>query len=87
MQSQETLKRHAALVDRMANALGVDLEEAVLRGDMPVDAVGDAVLRCTGCTNPQNCESWLPSSDEKRNAAPGYCRNNELWATLLPEEG
>jgi hypothetical protein len=85
MQSEKTLKKHADLVDRMATRLGVDLEEAILRGQVPMDAVADAVLRCTGCSNPGHCNQWLEASDAKAEAAPGYCRNNDLWAGLLPD--
>ena len=73
---QSILKRHAELVDRMATTLGVDLEEATMRGDMPMDDLSDMVLRCTGCSDPGACERWL---DEKvvtgAEHAPGYCRN------------
>jgi len=83
MQSQNTFKRHAGLVDRMANALGLDLEEKALRGDLPVDEIGDAVLRCTGCTNPDACESWLGAhADGGASEPPGYCRNATLFAEL-----
>ena len=44
MQNNETIKRHAGLVDDMATTLGVDLEEAVLRGEITPDEVVDAVL-------------------------------------------
>ena len=59
MQTRATLKRHAALVDRMANARGVDLEEEILRGNLSNPDLDDAVLACTGCTDPGNCETWL----------------------------
>lgn len=34
--AQSILKRHAALLDRMATTLGVDLEEATLRSELPL---------------------------------------------------
>lgn len=73
---QSILKRHAALLDRMATTLGVDLEEATLRGELPMDDLAEAVLRCTGCTNADGCDHWL---DDHANGgaehAPEYCRN------------
>jgi hypothetical protein len=81
MHSPETLKRHAALMDRMSEKLGVDLEEAVLTGLLRFDEVADAVLRCASCSNPEHCAGWLAES-AARDAPPGYCRNTELFAAL-----
>jgi len=85
MQDRDRLKAHAALVDRMATALGVDLEEAALAGQVNIDEISDAVLRCTGCSDPAHCRAWL----EARAAAdaaetPGYCRNRDLLHRLRP---
>ena len=82
MSSQEMLKRHADLVDRMAETLGLDLEEAMMRGQMQMDSLGDAVLRCTGCTQPETCESWLQAQNGEVDGAPSYCRNSEMFDLL-----
>lgn len=85
MTSTNRLKHHAALIDRMANTLGIDLEEEVLRGSMPADELPDAVLRCSGCTNPADCDSWLTRNEKGEQAAqatPGYCRNADLFRDL-----
>ena len=84
MLPNRTLRRHADLVDRMADALGVDLEEAVMRGALNPDALPDMVLRCSACTKPEQCEGWLartpaPAGPE---AAPDYCRNAEVFDVL-----
>ena len=82
MQSRETLKRHAGLVDSMANAQGLDLEEQMLRGNLSVGALEDAVLRCTGCAQPDACKAWLAGQTDAVAAPPDYCRNAELFAEL-----
>lgn len=83
MQSTLTLKRHAALVDRMATSLGVDLEQKIIEGQMPFEALGEMVLACTGCANPDTCEHWLDETrSETAEAAPDYCRNGGLFALL-----
>lgn len=82
MQSTETLRRHATLVDRMSQTVGVDLEEMILRGQLEVDGLGDAVLRCTGCTAPGTCEKWLNAQKAQVEAAPGFCRNGDLFDLL-----
>jgi len=80
----KTLKHHAALVDRMADTVGVDMQDAVLDGRLPFDAIAEAVLQCTGCSDPNHCAAWLdntPSSDR----TPGYCRNADLLLGLKQE--
>lgn len=82
MQSRSTLKRHAALVDRMATAQGIDLEEQVLRGNLSIGELEDAVLRCTGCTDPGACDHWLAAQESPADAAPDYCRNAHVFREL-----
>jgi hypothetical protein len=78
MPDRLTLKRHAGLVDRMATTLGVDLEEATMRGRLPVEELSDVVLSCTGCTDPTACEHWLDDHEGGvAEHAPGYCRNRD----------
>jgi hypothetical protein len=83
MQGKATLKVHADLVDRMANAVGVDLEEAMMEGRMTMDQLGEAVLACTGCSAPETCQKWLAQQSEVVDAAPGYCRNGDTFSRLL----
>lgn len=81
MPSTRTLKRHAALVERMSAAQGVDLEQKMMEGLLTPDDLGTMVLSCTGCAHPGDCEHWL-ASHEDGAAAPGYCRNLDLFADL-----
>lgn len=74
--------RHADLVDRMANSLGIDLEEKILEGQLQIDTLGDAVLSCTGCSDPDGCERWLESREGVAHDAPAMCRNGELFKLL-----
>ncbi len=83
MQNDKTVKKHERLMTRMAGVLGVDLDEAELRGTLAPEDRGDMVLACTGCTDPEGCAKWLeanPSAD----AAPSYCRNADLLTDLRP---
>lgn len=82
MHNTTTLKKHAALVDRMAQALDLDLEELALRGDVSISAIEDAVLSCTGCSKPEACQQWLDTKAEAAHATPGYCRNSGMFAAL-----
>lgn len=84
MQNPRTLKRHAALTDRMAGARGVDLEEELMRGKIDVEDISDAVLRCTACSNPEHCSVWLEEQNGAVGSTPGYCRNADLFDKLEP---
>ncbi|MDJ0823584.1 MAG: DUF6455 family protein [Paracoccaceae bacterium] len=82
MHVKSVLKRHAGLVDDMADAVGVDLQEQMLRGDLSISELDDAVMRCTGCSNPDDCESWLASQTGAVDTPPAYCRNADVFAAL-----
>lgn len=79
MISRNTLKKHASLVDRMATARGIDLQETALRGHLTPDDISDAVLSCTSCANPDQCETWL---EHQNGDAPSYCRNVDFFKSL-----
>ncbi|MEQ8369005.1 MAG: DUF6455 family protein [Roseicyclus sp.] len=82
MPGQKTLDQHEALVGRMATTLGVDLDDAELRGALPPDAREDMVLACTGCSNPGKCQRWLAVT-QVAVEAPQYCRNRDRFSELL----
>lgn len=86
MATEMELKRHAGLLDRMAQALGIDLQEAAIGGRVSIDELTDAVLRCTDCSQPDHCEHWLrtaaPVAATEERRQPGYCRNAELLQRL-----
>lgn len=85
MTTQSTLAKHAALVDDMGSALGVDLEEEVLRGALDPSVLVDAVLSCTNCTDPSHCSAWLAAQTDVAETTPGYCRNTDLLLRLRDE--
>lgn len=82
MPGRTDFKRHAQLVDHMANTLGLDLEEQMLRGKLTFSQLDDAILTCTGCTQPCACEAWLASQDQVAPMPPEYCRNVPLFEEL-----
>lgn len=83
MISRKALRLHAGLVDDMASALDVDFEEAALAGDVSVEQIADAVLRCTECPNPAHCKSVLEQG-ARLQKTPEYCRNQKLLNALAP---
>lgn len=82
MPNPHILKKHAELVDRMSTTLGLDLEEAMMKGQMQLDTLGDAVLRCTGCDRTDACGHWLEEQQAPAEQPPGYCRNTHLFDLL-----
>jgi len=74
--------RHAKLVERMASRVGVDLDEALQRSELPAAEFLEGVYTCIGCENVEACEHWLEAPGEGADAAPGYCRNAKLFKSL-----
>ena len=74
--------KHAGLVNRMAETLGVDLAEEAQRGNLPPQDLRGVVLNCMGCREAGACESWLADHPEGADATPGYCRNKERLEAL-----
>jgi uncharacterized protein DUF6455 len=76
------LKRHADLVDRMATARGIDLQEAAMRGNLRPSDISDLVQCCAGCTQADACEQWLSDQVGAVSETPHYCRNARALAGL-----
>ena len=71
----ERLERHATLVNKMADKLGVDLIEETLRGHLRPEEMRGRVYRCMGCTGADTCEKLLADPNVHLDEAPEYCRN------------
>ena len=90
MFGNRTLNRHAALMNRMAETLGIDLEEALRRGKISSAEWRDALVDCVGCDDPASCVHWLaehgaPEDRLKQPAeehAPGFCNNRLMMDRL-----
>ena len=82
-----TLTRHADLVNRMAHAVGADFGDAIVAGQLSGEALRGAVLRCAGCARPGDCARWLDTHPEGAEAAPGYCRNAEMFTDIKAARG
>lgn len=74
--------RHARLVGQMAEALGVDIEEKVMRSELAPEALDGAIGRCQGCSDPSDCREWLASNTDGAVTPPSYCRNTEFFRLL-----
>ena len=74
--------KHAELVNKMADTLGLDLAEAVQRGAMPPEDLRSSVFNCLGCKEVDDCEHWLEENSLGADVAPVYCRNDALFRAL-----
>lgn len=86
MREASTLKTHAALLDGMSSALGLDLQEEAIAGRLQFDEISEAVLRCTRCAHPQRCKTQLAQAAVGMTAPPDYCRNRDLLDYLLEQK-
>ncbi|WP_121067715.1 DUF6455 family protein [Chachezhania antarctica] len=87
MSSQPNLKRHAFLFDSMAQSVGVDLENSVLDGTLEMTELAEAVLACTGCSDPDRCDHWLDRNGAgAQKHTPDFCRNRALFETLIKND-
>ncbi|EBA15870.1 hypothetical protein RSK20926_14604 [Roseobacter sp. SK209-2-6] len=83
MREHSTLKTHAALLDQMGRALGLDLQDEAISGRLQFDEISEAVLRCTRCGYPERCRKCVSTMRHAALAqAPDYCRNGDLLAYL-----
>ncbi len=82
MRRRNQLRRHADLLDRMAEAVGLDLQEESIRGCLPFGELADAVIKCADCTRVSECEAWLGKEHEPGSLAPGYCLNRAIFDKL-----
>ncbi|MBW6418406.1 DUF6455 family protein [Celeribacter sp. PS-C1] len=84
-----TFETHARLVERMAGALGVDLEERAQRGvEVSEVEATDRVYRCLSCTAPDMCVKFLDAQAEMGApalSATRYCRNKAELERLAAE--
>jgi hypothetical protein len=82
MSGQSKYDEHAALMQRMAETLGLDLTEEMMSGRWTPEDMQAGVSRCLGCTDPSTCKGWLSAHGEGADEAPGYCRNKDLLEAM-----
>jgi hypothetical protein len=82
MSDDKKYDRHAGLVDRMAGTQGIDMDEAVQRGDLAPGELEQTIYTCLGCSQTEACERWLSLNAEGAEATPGYCRNEAVFKSL-----
>ena len=84
MSAYDRLEVHARLMDRMADRNGADLDLALQSGRITPEKLRAAILSCTACTNPEDCEHRLETGEE---GVPDYCRNADLIKRVAGKNG
>ena len=79
-----TYDRHARLVARMHEALGLDPETETLSGDLSPEILARQVERCTGCHKADDCAVWLDTLSGVASEPPVYCRNRDALIAARP---
>ncbi len=74
--------KHADLVNRMAETVGVDLGEEIRKGVVTDGDVAQMVTRCKGCSAPGACETFLDIHAGGADSPPGFCRNHDTLTRL-----
>ena len=78
------IDRHADLVNRMADTLGVSLFGAVTQGELSAGDLRSLVFKCLGCQEVDACTAFLDShAPGEATATPSYCRNRETLNRLV----
>ncbi|KEO55480.1 DUF6455 family protein [Thioclava indica] len=89
MSKARNLNHHAAMMNRMAQVMRIDLTAEMAQGRMSGEDWKDALVRCTGCTQPEACTLWLsehdPEDEVSVNEPPKYCENRLMIKRLRAE--
>lgn len=78
----ERMTRRSSLVNRMAETVGVDMGEEMIRGHVTPEEIRGAVFRCMSCRKDGACTHWMDAQTGTAEAAPDYCRNSRMLGRL-----
>jgi hypothetical protein len=78
--SSDPAERRAATLGQMIARLDIDVFSAA-ECDFG-SSLRTAVRRCQRCPQPERCAQWLADAPDRIAAAPAFCPNRELFASL-----
>ena len=84
MSKDHRFQAHERLMSRLADANGVDLDLMMQSGELSPETYEDAVLNCTGCSDPEGCAAQLRGGSSE---IPDFCRNRDRmksWSEGAP---
>ena len=71
------------LTRSVARAVGVNLSEAMYRGDLCAADYAAMVTRCRMCARAGACEQWLAENGAGAAEVPGHCANAGVLNALI----
>lgn len=69
-------------MNRMAKAVGLDLNTEAEQGRLSPAEVRLASHRCGECSGTLECRIWLQAREDQAAEPPGYCPNAALYKGL-----
>lgn len=84
MSSDQRYRDHERLMQRLADANGVDLDLMTQSGTLSPETYEDAVLNCVGCSDPEGCNARVAGG---QSDIPAFCRNRDQmvrWSEVTP---
>lgn len=78
----QKLDRHADLVNRMADTVGVDMGQALLDGRLTGQDLRSMVTSCCACDGAADCPGWMDAHAGGAPSAPDYCNNRDRLGQL-----
>lgn len=70
------INRARTLYARMNDALGRDLDTALMTGEITLEDIRAGEERCAGCTGADDCARRLEGATDL-DGPPSYCRNRD----------
>lgn len=67
---------------KLANKLGLSLDEIVAKGQLPKAVAAKMATNCKSCALPERCENHLAALPERIKAAPSFCVNCRMLSFL-----
>lgn len=77
-----TARDHFWLTLGMARSLGVNLTDALQRGDLGRGDYADLVTQCRGCDAARACVVWMGQQTDIAARAPDFCANQAAYGGL-----
>lgn len=73
------------LTRSVARTVGLNLSEAMCRGDLAPDEYAAMVTRCRMCAHAETCEQWLAQNGAGADRVPDHCANARTLNGLITE--
>ncbi len=77
----DKIDRHAGIMNKMAETVGVNWSEEIVKDPTLAYRYREAVMSCTHCKHDNECQGWMAEHSHAKET-PDYCRNHALLQGL-----